>query len=96
MYCNYKRIAKISVSQLAKLARVPGTVAAASLIPAEQQRRWLSSSSSESGHSQGLGAPRGNTSLPPAETGITWPNPLHKTGNHDLPFQVEKDLKNIA
>lgn len=56
MYCNY--IVKISVSQLAKLARVPETAAAASLIPAQQQRRWLSSSRSESGHSRGLGAPQ--------------------------------------
>lgn len=95
MYCNYKYIVKISVSLLAKLARLPETAAAASLIPAEQQRRWLSSSSSESGHSRGLGAPQGNANIPPAEMGIMWPNPLHKTGNYDLPFQVEKDL-NIA
>lgn len=32
MYCNYKYIVKISVSQLAKLAQVPKPVAAASLI----------------------------------------------------------------
>lgn len=86
--CNY--IVRISVSQLAKLARVPESVAAASLIPAEQQRWWLSSSRSESGHSQGLGAPQGNANVPSAEMGIAWPNPLHKTGKYDLPFQVEK------
>lgn len=39
VYCNYKYTVKISASQLAKLARVPETVAAASLIPAEPQRR---------------------------------------------------------
>lgn len=92
MYCKYKYIVKISVSQLAKLAWVPKAVAVASLTLLNSNK--------------GSSAPPAQTPVTPNSLGPCRATPtflqlkwescgqiLHtKQGIYDLQFQVEKYL----
>lgn len=65
---------KTPVSQLAKLA--------------QYQKQWLQHHGS---HRPALGGTEQfHTNIPPAEMGIGWPNPSHKTGNYHLQMGKKK------
>lgn len=92
MYCNYKYIIKISVSQLAELAWVPKPVAAASLILLNSGE----GSSAPPAQTPDTANSSGLCRAIPTFLPLKWESCgqiLHtKQGIYDLQFQVEKYL----
>lgn len=92
MYCNYKYIVKISVSQLAKLAQVPKPVASASLILLNSNK----GSSAPPAQSPITANSSGLCRATPTFLPLKWESCdqiLHtKQGIYDLQFEVEKYL----
>lgn len=92
MYCNYKYIIKISVSQLAKLAWVPKPVSAASLILLNSSK----GSSAPPAQTLDTAKSSGLCRAIPTFLPLKWESRGQilptKQGIYDLQFQVEKYL----